>query len=86
MTEEDEEFERIATAQRRQTFLNAYKPSLREPRWRDHTQWVNLTYEEIFEAYKFIDQKIDPYEVISAKKLVAFANALEDKLKEKNNG
>ena len=27
MTNEDEEFERIATAQRRQTFLNAYKPS-----------------------------------------------------------
>lgn len=29
-TEEDEEFERIATAQRRQTFLNAYKPSGRD--------------------------------------------------------
>ena len=28
MTEEDEEFERIATAQRRQTFLNAYKPTI----------------------------------------------------------
>ena len=29
-TEEDEEFERIATAQRRQAFLNAYKPSSRD--------------------------------------------------------
>jgi hypothetical protein len=29
-TEEDEEFERIATAQRRQAFLNAYKPSGRD--------------------------------------------------------
>ena len=34
MTEEDEEFERIAKANQHRAFLNA---SNKEPRWKDHT-------------------------------------------------
>jgi len=34
MTEEDEEFERIAKASQHRMFLNA---SNKEPRWKDHT-------------------------------------------------
>ena len=68
MTEEDEEFERIA-AKCKET------GRVKEARWRDHTKWVGLTEEEVKECFAITPDQFLPWQIYKR---------IEAKLKERN--